>query len=438
MCKGVNPMKKLICLLFLFFFLAASFCGFAEENVLHIGVIAPGDTDNPWMEKYSLENIPGLKIVYHIYPEELLKNLIVSNKLNVDVLILYGALRDTVGKSGILLNLYELLPSFPAHYGNVKHLFETDGQLYGIPRSLFTLDSYTWNEKLGERLGITKPSSPWDFKDMLDIAEKTQFDIDGDGVRDAYLISGASNRHYGIDNYLDEFFTQYLYQYALHGKPFSDPKFFELLEISRRLLASGAVLPLDAAAPQYNGNPAFLLSLLGSGSEQLDLEESASIVKGPVVDKNDPAYYAGIDAYCLLRSSPNIELAKKWANLLLSPDFQEGCSELSNVFSPEAFRFSVHNFSFSAHSIPFESGGAKRTVSDCKNYTVIDYSSEEREALFPEEIKFAMDHAISGHINIKDLYAVFANGYREFLAGNQTAEQLAGALDEALSMVLGE
>lgn len=68
-----------------------------------------------------------------------------------------------------------------------KRVFSFNGDLYGLPRDINTIDLY-YNKNLFDEAGVFHPNKNWTWQDIVEKGKKLTRDLDGDGNPDILAI----------------------------------------------------------------------------------------------------------------------------------------------------------------------------------------------------------------------------------------------------------
>lgn len=282
----------------------------SEEAVeLHIGLTYEPAASNPLLEQAFFLKYPHGRIVYHLYTEDQLNAYLMGNGNELDVLLVSDHTRQTLAQHGALRDLYttELLSQWPDEWIDLRRQLEgEDGKLYGFPRSV-EVGYMCWYDDLAKLMGIEKPGTLWTWDDFAGMATDTNYDMDGNGIRDFCLCEGASHTVNGMVGFDSTAMEVYTYQRVLHGECFDSPEFERLLNQFLAVYQSQALNP-DGVA-MFQGQAAQLITTMTEGKMGLMPLEGYSYVNFPTLYQDDPGYMGRSYVFALLNNAPHPDLA---------------------------------------------------------------------------------------------------------------------------------
>lgn len=224
----------------------------------------------------------------------------------LDLLLVGDGQRKLFAGQGLLEDFYGtgLLPQWHESWLDLRKQMETDGKLYGFPRSV-EVGHMSWYDELGERVGIEKPGALWTWEDFARLATDISYDVDGDGAKDFCLLYGYTNTN-GMTGYEIASLELYTYQRALQGEAFSSPEFEALMDQFVQVYQSRALDP--AGIPLFQERDAQLIKRV-TESGWLITPDGYSYLNNPTLYADDPGYTGRGYAFALLKSAPHREAA---------------------------------------------------------------------------------------------------------------------------------
>ncbi len=328
-------MKKRMLGLFIMLVLFSSFAlpiaGAEGITSLYIGVVYEYEAMNVVLENAFLLQNPDARIVYYLYSEQALMKVLETGEPRLDLVIVDSALRQQLIEKGLLADLYdEVLTAWPDTLLDIREVCETDGKLYGFPRSIYQ-PTWGWNNKLAEKYGIEKPRFGWTWSEFADLCESLDFDPDGDGKNDFYLAHGSKTMVEGMNNIESDMIQEYCQQYP---ENLDTPLFYEQLSNFERVQNSKALLAIDTIdPPTFEGNAAVLIAFYGSISP-LNFSisgDDVSLITVPLLEEENMQYAGGITYYAMPARNASIAAVSSFLELASNPLILNFC----DLMTPE-------------------------------------------------------------------------------------------------------
>lgn len=82
-----------------------------------------------------------------------------------------------------------------------KQVFTFNGDLYGLPRDINTVDLY-YNKNLFDEAGVSYPNKNWTWQDIVEKGKKLTRDLDGDGSPDIWAVQVINDFETGWGSFL--------------------------------------------------------------------------------------------------------------------------------------------------------------------------------------------------------------------------------------------
>lgn len=387
-----------------------------EPVELHIGLIEEQLADNYPLEMAFLHQYPNGKIVYHLLTPEQLSAYLLSNESTIDLLILTNRLTADFAKQDSCINFYDttLFSAWPETWINVRSQAEIEGKLFGFPKAIHQ-DFYGWNEPLAHSVGIDKPNQIWTWDDYRVLCQTLPYDLDGDDNKEFLLMRGNYHMN-GLTGFVNDFFEQYAYQYALRGSSFQTTEFEHLNQLFIDILSSGALSDARGVVSIFKGEDALLLSAFTGDSATPFSGDPHSFLPYPTLNAENPGYVGWFYTYSLLKSAPHPELAINFLKNALNPDIQSMTAELNQVFTRTLPKYSVVNEAVSLFDAfaPDAKGMMTYTVSHNNEYTIYPLETYIGE-ISPEDFEtyqFMREHLL---LNTGDWYELSKLWFETFV-----------------------
>ncbi len=413
-----------------------------EPVELHIGIVQENLADNLPLELAFSHKYPKGKIVYHYLSTEQLSAYLLSNEAMLDLLILGTRLSMDYAKQGVFVNLYEtpLLDSWPQSWIDMKKQAETDGKLYGFPKAIYQ-SFFGWNDSLAEHIKVKMPEGAWTWEDYLQLCKTLPYDINGDGIKEFFLMRG----HYhssGLSGFINDFLEQYAYQYALQGGAFQTKEFEHLMTIFMDIYSSGALVDMRGNMPTFQGADAALISAFSSEDGFIINDWIHTFLLPPTLDSNEPGYVGALYSYSLLHNAPNSKVALDFLQSAFDPNIQNIISHESQIFTKKIPEYYAVNPAISLYDAfaPDEKGNMTYTVSNTDNYIVYlwtDEYEEISEVAFQKFI-FMREHLLPNTGDWYELSRLWFELMPQYMNNTLQLSEMTAALDSRMAMMQKE
>lgn len=413
-----------------------------EAVELHIGLIEARLADNYPLEMAFLKQYPNGKIVYHLLNAEQLSAYLLSNESTLDLLILQNTLTNDFAVQGAFVDFYDtdLFSAWPKDWIDVQKQAETDGRLFGFPKSI-DQNFLGWNKPLAQRVGADKPSLIWTWDDYLELCQTLPYDLDGDAQKDFLLMRG--NYHVsGLSGFVNDFFEQYAYQYALKGGSFLAPEFEKLVRLFMDILASKALGNWEEAVPVFEGEDAVLLTAFSGDCDDVLSETRHAFLPYPVLNWEDPGYAGLFYTYSLLKNAPHQALAIDFLKNAFHSDVQSMAVGLNQVFTRTLPKYIIVNEGTSLYDAfaPDANGAMTYSVAGEGGYAI--YPLDERLGEISPEVfeayQFMREYLLPYNSQWVEISILWFEMFEQYQSGALPLPEVLRAMDARMAMMQGE
>lgn len=184
----MNKLLSGILVLVLVFF-CCSVTGFAENETLVIAVVQSTDAMNIPVEEAFFKAYPNASIEYHLYTENQLNTMLITNTSEFDLVILPYPNLLNMAKKGYLVPMEQILGlrDYPESLIDLSDILTLGSEVFALPVSI-AQQFWIWDANIAEQIGISYPADAWIWADYIEIAKCFPKDINGDGRRESYLM----------------------------------------------------------------------------------------------------------------------------------------------------------------------------------------------------------------------------------------------------------
>ena len=221
------------------------------------------------------------------------------------------------------------LNGYPSIKDSFKNLFDGledkcsyKGKLLGVPFGIQVL-GYVVNDRLAKKIGVSVPKGRWTWEDFYKLAKDARKDINGDGIKDTYIIALDPTRK-EAPLFLE--FLECAYIDTLERKVEIDRnEFIELLNIWKKLWDEDLILGDQNG--MFSEDSRVLMHMggisLASGDQHL------AYLPGLKTSNTYPLL--DINFLCINRNSKNKELASEYLAQLLSREVQTAKGSIPSI-----------------------------------------------------------------------------------------------------------
>lgn len=425
----MNKLLSGILVLVLGFF-CCSVTSFAENETLVIAVVQSTDAMNIPVEEAFFKAYPNASIEYHLYTENQLNTMLITNTSEFDLVILPYPNLLNMAKKGYLVPMEQILDlsGYPESLIDLSGILTLGSEVFALPVSI-AQQFWIWDANIAEQIGISYPADAWTWADYIEIAKCFPKDINEDGRLESYLMYGSYLPTYpAFENVNLNMFIQYATQYS-DFRAFSEQylKMFHEIMISDALLNMNGDSTIDSTVLIREASAANPIDIIdGALVEQ---QASYCFLPPPLLDEKNVQYAGSLSACAMMRNARNKELAAGYIQAMISEDSLEyGTFGQSNQFiareTPAYMYFDMNG----EYSPVFSNKNGQCVYTVCAGRSIPIFSFPYSDSAYTESQDFRAKLSVDTFLFGRDFYDSAWSYFQDWYTGKLSDKELVEAM----------
>jgi len=385
-----------------------------QNNQKSISILSPGELNGYCIDK-TLEifekKYPDVKVKRTALGDSYYTTLstkLMSGDKDPDILLLHNLKINDFARNKCLLDLNaypEIKDKFSKMFTGIEQLCTSYGSLTGVP---YLLDIMAWavNEDLLKRLNIELPGDSWTWNDFYEYAKKVRKDINGDGIKDTYIIEAEVRVPYFLDLYESIHIDAINAQVNIDRQELKD-----LLIIWKKLWDEDLLKPGRMKGHEEDDVLLYHIDM------SLALGD-ATIIYPPHLE-HERKYYAQFYALCINNNSENKELAVEFLSTYLSEEVQKH-NPVDAIYKDRSI---YENSQYFIDAAKFSGDSPFGKMSNDRNYEIY---------------KTMLENSCANYGIPTDLRIFTINTIEKYIRNEIDADEAVSLIEQKAKMIIGE